>query len=165
MASRTNPAIVLRPPRAGDWGWIVYRHGALYAEEQGYNERFEAVVAQVVADFLRHHDNNAERCWIAEKDGERLGSVMLVRKSLRVAKLRLLLVEPSARGLGLGSALIQECIAFARQAGYRKLTLWTHKNLRAARRLYRQAGFQLVSSSPNLRLGRKLVDEIWELKL
>jgi GNAT superfamily N-acetyltransferase len=146
-------------------GWIVSRHGALYAEEEGYSEQFEGVVAQVVADFLRRHDPAKERCWIAETNGAAVGSVMVVRKSPRVAKLRLLLVEPSARGLGIGSALIRECIAFARQAGYRKMTLWTHKNLRAARRLYRQAGFRRVSSTPNPSFGRKLVDEVWEFEL
>ena len=118
-----------------------------------------------MADFLRRNDSKRERCWIAEKNGANAGCVIVVRKSPRLAKLRLLLVEPSARGLGIGSALIQQCIAFARQAGYRRMTLWTHKNLRAARRLYRQAGFLLVSSTPNPSFGRKLVDEIWELKL
>jgi GNAT superfamily N-acetyltransferase len=146
-------------------GWIVSRHGALYAAEEGYNEQFEGVVAEVAANFLRHHDAEKERCWIADRDGVPVGSVMLARKSTRVAKLRLLLVEPSARGLGIGSALIQECIAFARSAGYRKITLWTHRNLRAARRLYQQAGFKLVSSTRNPSFGRKLVDEIWQLEL
>jgi GNAT superfamily N-acetyltransferase len=146
-------------------GWIVHRHGALYSQEERYTTAFEGVVAEVVAGFLRRNDTRYERCWIAEKDGAFAGCVMVVRKSPRVAKLRLLLVEPSARGLGIGSALIQECIVFARQAGYRKMTLWTHKNLRAARRLYRQAGFRLVSSTPNPSFGRKLIDEIWELDL
>lgn len=165
MSARKNASFVLRQPHPGEMGWIVSRHGALYAEKERYNEEFEGVVAQVVAGFLRHHDAKKERCWIVEKDGEPVGSVMLVRKSARVAKLRLLLVEPSARGLGIGSALIQECIAFARSAGYRKITLWTHQNLRAARRLYRQAGFRLVSAARNPSFGRKLVDEIWELEL
>lgn len=146
-------------------GWIVYRHGLLYSEEEGYTTEFEGVVAEVVAGSLRRRDRKRERCWIAEKDGAFVGCVMVVRRSPRVAKLRLLLVEPSARGCGIGSALIQQCIAFARQAGYRKMTLWTHKNLRAARRLYQQAGFRLVSSTPNPSFGRKLVDEIWELGL
>ena len=165
MKARQRLTYVLRPPRPGEMGWIVSRHGALYAEEEGYNEQFEGVVARVVADFLRRHDPAKERCWIAEKDGAPVGSVMLVRKSPRVAKLRLLLVEPSGRGSGIGSALIRECIAFARQAGYGKMTLWTHKNLRAARRLYRHAGFRLVSAKRNPSFGRKLVDEIWELEL
>ncbi len=146
-------------------GWIVARHGALYAAEEGYNEQFEGVVAQVVADFLARHDDKKERCWIAEKGGAPAGSVMLVRKSARVGKLRLLLVKPWARGDGIGSALIAECIAFARRAGYRKLTLWTHRNLRAARRLYQRAGFRLVSAQRNPSFGRNLVDEIWELEL
>lgn len=165
MSANKTPAFVLRAPRPGDMDWIVQRHGALYAAEFGYNEQFEGVVAQVVASFLRGHDPDRECCWIAERKGTIAGCVMLVRKSPQVAKLRLLLVEPSARGLGIGSALIQACIAFGRGAGYRKMTLWTHKNLRAARRLYRQAGFRLVSSTPNPSFGRKLVDEIWELKL
>ncbi len=155
----------LRSPRPGELGWIVSRHGALYASEEGYNEQFEGVVAQLAADFLAHHDASRERCWIADKGGKPVGCVMLVRKSERVGKLRVLLVEPSVRGLGIGSALIEECLAFARRAGYRKVTLWTHKNLRAARRLYRKAGFRLVSAKPNPSFGRKLVDEIWELEL
>ena len=165
MKSRQRPTFVLRPPRPGEMGWIVSRHGALYAEEEGYSEQFEGVVAQVVADFLRCHDATNERCWIAETNGAPVGSVMLVKKSPRTAKLRLLLVDPSARGLGIGSALIRKCIAFARKAGYSKMTLWTHKNLRGARRLYRQAGFRLVSATRNPSFGRKLVDEIWELEL
>ncbi|MBZ5566925.1 MAG: GNAT family N-acetyltransferase [Acidobacteriia bacterium] len=165
MEKRQRPTFVLCPPRPGEMGWVVSRHGALYAEEEGYNDQFEGVVAQVVADFLRCHDPAKERCWIAETNGAPVGSVMLVRKSPRVAKLRLLLVEPSARGLGIGSALIRECIAFARQAGYGKMTLWTHTNLRAARRLYQQAGFRLVSAQRNPSFGRKLVDETWELEL
>ena len=165
VASRKQPPFALRAPRPGDLGWIVHRHGALYTAEFGYNEQFEGVVAEVVANFLQHHDPSKERCWIAEQKAAIVGCVMLVRKSPRVAKLRLLLVEPSARGLGIGSALIQACIGFAREAGYRKMTLWTHTNLRAARRLYRQAGFRLVCSTANPSFGRNLVDEIWELGL
>ncbi len=155
----------LRQHRPGDLGWIVQRHGALYAEEHGYDERFEGVVAQIAADFLAHHDAARERCWIAEQDGERAGCVMLVKKSPTVAKLRVLLVEPSARGAGLGMRLIQACIRFARRAGYRKVTLWTHRSLSAARRLYQRAGFRLVSSHAVYSFGRDLVDEIWELAL
>ncbi len=165
MKRKEKPEFSLRLPRPGEMGWLVSRHGALYAEEEGYNQQFEGVVAQVVADFLRRHDAAHERCWIADIGGRPVGCVMLVRKSARVGKLRVLLVEPSARGLGIGSALIRACLTFARQAGYRKVTLWTHKNLRAARRLYRQAGFKLVSATPNPSFGRKLVDEIWELEL
>ncbi len=160
-----NKTVVLRPPQAGEFGWIVSRHGALYAQEYGYDEKFEGVVAQVVADFLHHHDPEKERCWVAQVDGRPVGSIMLVRKSARVAKLRILLVEPSARGLGIGSALVAECLDFACCAGYRIVTLWTHRQLRAARHLYRQAGFKLVSATPHPSFGQKLVDEIWELDL
>lgn len=145
-------------------GWIVHRHGVLYAKD-GYNTQFEGVVAQVVGGFLWRRDTKHERCWIAERDGAFLGCVMVVRKAPTVAKLRLLLVEPEARGMGIGSALIQACIDFARKKGYRKMTLWTHRNLKAARRLYQAAGFQLVSSIPNPSFGKKLVDETWELRL
>ncbi len=141
------------------------RHGELYAEEQGYDMRFEALVAQLAGEFYLRNDTVRERCWIAERAGKNIGCVFVFRKSARVAKLRMLLVEPSARGMGVGSRLIQECIEFARNQGYRKMTLWTHKSLAAARRLYRKAGFQLVRSAPNPSFGRKLVDEFWDLKL
>ncbi len=155
----------LRQHRAGDLGWIVQRHGVLYAQEHGYDEKFEGGVAQIAADFLAHHDAARERCWIAEKDGERAGCVMLVKKSPTVAKLRVLLVDPGARGAGLGMQLVRACIRFARRAGYRKITLWTHRSLGAARRLYQQAGFRLVSSRAVHSFGRDLVDEVWELAL
>jgi len=157
---------VLRPPRAGDLGWVVYRQGALYAEEWGYNEEFEALTARIVAEFVQHLRPSMERCWIAEKDGEIVGSVFLVRKSNTVAKLRLLLVEPSARGLGIGSRLIEECVRFARQAGYRKVTLWTQSELLAARRLYKKAGFTVTGKQSHDSFGRKgLVSETWDLVL
>ncbi len=169
MAARRKPRkrsqYRLRQHRPGDLGWIVQRHGVLYAEEQGYDEKFEGGVAQIAAEFLAHHDAARERCWIAEKDGERAGCVMLVKKSPTVAKLRVLLVEPRARGAGLGMRLIQACIRFARRAGYRKITLWTHRSLSAARRLYERAGFRMVSSHAVHKFGRDLVDEIWELPL
>jgi GNAT superfamily N-acetyltransferase len=155
----------LRTHRPGDLGWIVQRHGELYAQEYGYDERFEGVVAEVAGQFLAHHDRRRERCWIAEKDGQRAGCVMLVKKSAAVAKLRVLLVEPEARGAGLGMRLIQACVRFARRAGYRKITLWTHRSLTAARRLYERAGFHMVSAHPIHSFGRDLVDEIWELRL
>lgn len=166
-ARRESPtSYVLRPPHAGDLGWIVHRQGALYAEEWGYNEEFEALAAEIVAAFVRHLRPSKERCWIAEKDGEIVGSVFLVRKSKTVAKLRLLLVEPSARGLGIGGRLIDECVRFARQAGYRKITLWTQSELVAARRLYKKAGFTLTAKEAHDSFGRKgLMAETWDLAL
>ena len=162
----TSAPVLLRPALPGDLGWIVYRHGALYAKEHGYNEQFEAVVAEIAAAFLRSHDPAREACWLAELNGEVVGSVMLVRKSDEVGKLRLMLVEPKARGHGIGAALVDECVRFARQAGYRRLTLWTHSNLTSARRLYERAGFCLVHSEPAIEgFGRELVDETWELEL
>jgi DNA-binding MarR family transcriptional regulator/N-acetylglutamate synthase-like GNAT family acetyltransferase len=165
--SREVPrAYVLRPPRAGDLGWIVHRQGVLYAEEWGYNEEFEALVAEIVAAFVKKWRPSMERCWIAETDGEIVGSVFLVRQSRTVAKLRLLSVEPSARGMGIGSRLIDECVRFGRQAGYRKITLWTQSELDAARRLYQKAGFTLVSKKRHDSFGRKgLVAETWELAI
>lgn len=157
---------VLRPPHAGDLGWVVHRQGAVYAEEWGYNEEFEALSAQIVAEFVQHLRPSKERCWIAEKDGEIVGSVFLVRKSDAVAKLRLLFVEPSARGAGIGSRLIDECVRFAKQAGYNKITLWTQSELKAARRLYKKAGFKLTGKKPHDSFSRKgLVAETWDLAL
>jgi DNA-binding MarR family transcriptional regulator/GNAT superfamily N-acetyltransferase len=157
---------VLRTHQPGDIGWVVYRHGVLYSEEWGYDERFEALVAQIVAEFVQRFDPARERCWIAEKDGERVGSVFLVRSSKRVAKLRLLLVEPSARGLGIGKRLVDECVRFARQCRYDKLMLWTQGELKAARNIYQQAGFHLAGTEKHQSWGRdNLVAETWELKL
>ncbi len=159
-------AYVLRPPHAGDLGWIVHRQAAMYAEEWGYNEEFEALVAEIVGKFVKHLVPAKERCWIAEKDGEIVGSVFLVRKSEAVAKLRLLYVEPAARGLGIGSRLIDECVRFAKQAGYRSITLWTQSELKAARRLYKEAGFTLTARQAHDSFGRKgLVAETWDLRL
>ena len=156
---------ILRPPAPGDFGWIVERHAVLYAREFGFNEKFEALVAHVAGDFLSCHDAQRERCWIAERNGDRIGSVVLVRKTDGIGKLRLLLVEPSARGLGLGKALVADCIAFARQAGYRRVTLWTQDILLAARGIYRAAGFVRVSSEPYSECGPEMRSEEWELTL
>jgi DNA-binding MarR family transcriptional regulator/GNAT superfamily N-acetyltransferase len=154
-----------RPPAPGDIGWVIERHGALYAEEYGFDHRFEALVAQVAGAFLTEHDPTRERAWIAHRDGVRLGSMFLVRKTDDIGKLRLLLVEPSARGLGIGKLLVEDCIGFARQAGYRRMTLWTNDILLAARNIYRAAGFLLVSSTPHSDFGPPMVGEEWELEL
>ena len=166
VQSAQEPAYILRPHQPGDMGWVVYRHGALYAQEYRYDERFEALVAEIVAKFIQNFDRRRERCWIAEKDGEIIGSVFLVKHSKTVAKLRLLLVEPTARGLGIGKRLVEECLRFARQAGYRKITLWTQSSLRAARGIYEKAGFRLVGQKRHDSWGHHgLVAETWELVL
>ncbi|HVB47136.1 MAG TPA: GNAT family N-acetyltransferase [Burkholderiales bacterium] len=156
---------ILRPHRPGDLGWVIERHGALYHEEYGWNEEFKALVAEIAASFLRRYDPEWERCWIAERSGTRLGSVMLVRQSRSVAKLRLLLLEPSARGQGIGRRLVAACLRYARRRGYRKMVLWTQSNLDAARAIYRQVGFRLVRTEPHHSFGHDLVGEFWERKL
>jgi len=155
----------LRTLRPGDIGWVAHRHGVLYASEYGYDERFEALVAEIAARFVQNFDVERERCRIAERSGEILGCVFLVSKSRTVAKLRLLLVEPSARGLGLGGRLVDECIAFARHAGYRKIVLWTQSELLGARRIYEQRGFRRVAEEAHRSFGRDLVAETWTLRL
>jgi DNA-binding MarR family transcriptional regulator/GNAT superfamily N-acetyltransferase len=158
-------AYILRAPRPGDFGWIVTRHAELYAEEYNWREPFEGLCAQIVADFVNNFDPKKERCWIAERNGENVGTVMLVKDKPGVARLRLLLVEPKARGLGIGARLTGECIRFARRAGYRSITLWTHSVLKGARHIYEKAGFTLTSSEPRRSWGQDVVAEYWDLKL
>ncbi len=163
--TNTPLQITLRPHRPGDIGWVISRHGAVYAEEYGWDISFEALVAEIGANFLKNFDPEWEAAWIAEKDGERVGSVFVVRQSAKVAKLRLLLVEPAARGHGLGRRLVQTCEDFARAKGYRKMVLWTNGNLLEARRIYEHAGYHLVKAEPHHSFGHDLIGEYWEKKL
>ncbi|MDM0073847.1 bifunctional helix-turn-helix transcriptional regulator/GNAT family N-acetyltransferase [Variovorax sp. J2P1-59] len=157
-------AAVLREPAPGDMGWVVQQHGEIYAREYGWNSDFEALVADIAGQFLRKFQPEWERCWIAELDGERVGAVFVVRKSPTTAQLRMLILSPKARGLGLGARLTDECIAFARGKGYRKMVLWTNSCLTAARGIYAARGFRLVKSEPYEGFGQQLVGETWELK-
>jgi GNAT superfamily N-acetyltransferase len=156
---------VLRDPRPGDLGWVVQSHGALYASEYGFDASFESLVAEIAAEFQGSFDASRERCWIADIDGTQVGSVFLMRHSDDVAKLRLLLIDPAGRGQGLGQRLVAECIGFARQCGYRKITLWTQSILVAARKIYQDAGFVLVTTEPHRSFGQSLVGETWEMEL
>ena len=163
--SRDGVPVTLRAHRPGDIGWIISRQAAMYASEYGWNEEFEALVARIGGRFLERFDRRCERCWIAERDGERVGSVLLVRKSRDVAQLRLLFVEPDARGLGIGGRLVAACTAFARQAGYRRIVLWTQSVLAAARRIYEREGYRLVAEDPHHSFGADLVAQTWQLDL
>jgi DNA-binding MarR family transcriptional regulator/GNAT superfamily N-acetyltransferase len=168
LGRKAEPRIsyVLRTHQPGDMGWVVHRHGVLYAQQYHYDQRFEALVAEIAAEFIQKFDPRRERCWIAELDDEIAGSVFLVQKSKAIAKLRLLLVEPWARGMGIGKRLVNECVRFARQVGYRKIVLWTQSELSAARHLYQRAGFKLIERKPHRSWGREdLVAETWELNL
>jgi DNA-binding MarR family transcriptional regulator/GNAT superfamily N-acetyltransferase len=157
---------IIRPPRPGDIGWVISRHGALYAEEYGWDESFEGLVAEIAGAFIKGYDARRERCWIAERHGEVVGAVFLVRgPDETTAKLRLLYVEPSARGLGIGARLVEECRIFARSAGYARIVLWTNSILTSARRIYEAAGYRLVASEPHRSFGHDLVGETWELEL
>ena len=165
LLTHTRPRITLRAHRPGDMGWVVQRHGALYAAEYGWDQSFEALAAEIAAKFVRHYDPARERCWMAEADGEAVGCVFLVRQTDLTAKLRLLLVEPRARGLGVGRRLVRECIAFARSKGYRKVVLWTQSTLVAARAIYESEGFVLKRTEKHASFGARLTGEYWELKL
>jgi DNA-binding MarR family transcriptional regulator/N-acetylglutamate synthase-like GNAT family acetyltransferase len=159
------PPAILRDPRPGDMGYVVQSHGALYAREYGFDAGFEALVAEIVAKFITSYDPSRERCWIADISGEPVGSVFLVKASDEIAKLRLLLLDPAARGRGLGQRLVAECISFARACGYRRMTLWTQSILIGARRIYQDAGFSLVATEPHRSFGQDLIGETWEREL
>ncbi len=164
-APAAKPSYTLREPRHGDFGWIVSRHAELYAQEYGWTEPFEGLCAQIVADFVNNYDAERERCWIAEMNGENAGCVMLVKDSDEVARIRLLLVDPKARGLGLGQRLTDECVKFAREVGYKKVKLWTHSILTAARHVYEKAGFTLTASEKRHSWSKDVVAEFWDLEL
>ena len=165
QSSPSVPAIILRTHQPGDMGWVTSAHGALYAQEYGWNIEFEALVAKITAEFIENFDAKRERCWIAELDGERVGSVFVVRKNDDIAKLRLLIIDPRGRGLKLGRRLVEECLRFAKAAGYSSMTLWTQSNLTAARAIYQRAGFTLTAQEPHHSFGADLIGETWDITL
>lgn len=160
-----DPTPIIRAPRAGEFGWVVQRHGALYAAEYGWNDEFEALVARIVGTYVETRDPKRDAAWIAEVDGQPVGSVLCVHKDDRVAQLRLLLVEPTARGLGIGSRLVDTCLDFARNAGYDEMVLWTNSVLADARRIYQRAGFELIDEAPNPAFGQQLTEQTWHRPL
>jgi DNA-binding MarR family transcriptional regulator/GNAT superfamily N-acetyltransferase len=164
-ATDEKVSYILRPHQPGDMGWVIHRHGVLYSQEYGWDEQFEALVASICVNFLQKFDQKRERCWIAEKDAEIVGSVFLVKHTKNIAQLRMLYVEPFTRGMGIGRRLVDECIRFSRQTGYKKIILWTQSNLSAARHIYEATGFKIVKKEPHHSFGHDLVAEIWELKL
>lgn len=165
QAAPRPDAYLLRPLRPGDLGWVVHRHGVRYAEEYGWDDSFEALVARIVADYAEHRDPRRENAWIAEVDGEAVGCIFCMKKDETTAQLRILLVEPHARGMGIGGRLVEECVRFARQAGYEQITLWTNDVLVEARKLYERAGFTLVADEPHQSFGHDLVGQHWSLAL
>lgn len=160
-----DKSFILRNPSAGDFGWVVQKNGEVYAEEYNWDEEYEGLVAGIVAEFIKNFDAKRERCWIAEKDGANIGAVFLVKKDETTAKLRLLIVDPKARGLGVGKRLVEECTRFAKKAGYKKITLWTNSVLSAARHIYEKEGYKVVKTEPHHSFGKDLVGETWELEL
>ncbi len=161
----TSASVTLRPPRPGDYGWIIARHGQVYAQEYGWDISFEGLVAGLVAEFVANHDPARERCWIAESNGEPVGSIFCTRKDDATAKLRMLILSPEARGHGVGALLVDACMDFARAAGYRRMTLWTNDILTAARRLYAARGFAMTAAEPVTQFGQGMVSETWEVEL
>lgn len=161
----TDSNYLLRDPQPGDMGWIVHRQAVLYAQEYGWNSEYEALTADIVAKYLRDYDPQWERCWVVEKQGSVVGSVFVVREDEATAKLRLLYVDPCARGLGIGGRLVDECLRFARQAGYKKIILWTNSVLIGARKIYERAGFELVEETPHHSFGKDLVGQVWSREL
>ncbi len=165
ITAMTTPTVTLRPPQPGDYGWVISRHGSVYAREYGWDVSFEALVADLVADFIRSHDPARERCWIADLGGEPVGSIFCTRKDDETAKLRMLILDPKARGLGVGALLVDACMGYARETGYRRMTLWTNDILIAARELYAGRGWVMTAAEPVHAFGHDMVSETWEVSL